>query len=299
MTPLRGLMTLPADAWQARAAAHAQRLHTLLGDYPAWRDAKRPHPVFDFLFTYYAFSLGRLGRWTPGYGHRLEGRAAARLYRGRPGFAVDADSAWLSPDAFTPKRRHALRWMLDLLRATAARPGFFGCFGLHEWAMVYRSRQVRHDATPLRLPPAAIAATLEAQGVSCTHFDAFRFFTPAARPLNRLQPGPDDRDAHEQPGCLHANMDLYKWAYKAYPYLPSDLLLDCFALALQARVLDMRASPYDLRALGYAPIPIETPDGRQQYVQAQRQITATAEPLRTRLIAACDALLAWLETDAT
>lgn len=42
------------------------------------------------------------------------------------------------------------------------------------------------------------------------------------------------------------NMDLYKWAYKLSPLVPSELVADCFALAREIRTLDMRASPYDL-----------------------------------------------------
>jgi hypothetical protein len=136
------------------------------------------------------------------------------------------------------------------------------------------------------------------QVVTCTHYDAFRFFTPDARPLNRLQPGPDDRLAHEQPACLHANMDLYKWSYKLHPWLPAEQLLGCFELALRARTLDMRASPYDLRHLGYSPIPIETPDGRRLYTDAQRDIADAAAPLRTRLATSLRTLLHWLGEDA-
>jgi hypothetical protein len=43
------------------------------------------------------------------------------------------------------------------------------------------------------------------------------------------------------------------------PFAPSELIADCFALAHDIREVDMRASPYDVRALGFAPIPIETP----------------------------------------
>ena len=37
----------------------------------------------------------------------------------------------------------------------AIRPAHLGCFGLHEWAMVYRQTQeeLRHNAWPLRLGP--------------------------------------------------------------------------------------------------------------------------------------------------
>ena len=45
-----------------------------------------------------------------------------------------------------------LAFSLRLCRAVAARPAFHGCFGLHEWAMVYgQAEQRRHAAWPLRL----------------------------------------------------------------------------------------------------------------------------------------------------
>jgi hypothetical protein len=53
----------------------------------------------------------------------------------------------------------------------------------------------------------------------------------------------------------------------------------------------MRASPYDLRALGFAPIAIETPEGRADYERHQRAFAARGEPLRARLVALCDRLL--------
>ncbi|MGR7024288.1 hypothetical protein [Geodermatophilus sp. URMC 62] len=95
----------------------------------------------------------------------------------------------------------------------------------------------------------------------------------------------------EQPGCLHATMDLYKWAYKLGPAVPGELVTDCFALAVQVRELDMRASPYDLRDRGYAPVPIETAEGRAEYVAAQRGFARRGAELRSRLLEVCDALL--------
>lgn len=181
--------------------------------------------------------------------------------------------------------------MRDLLVRTAARPAVLGCFGLHEWAMVYRTEEIRHGAWPLRLPPEEIAAVVEA-GVRCTHFDAFRFFTPAARPLNRFQPTRDTVAEWEQPGCLHANMDLYKWAMKLQPFAASELVADCFALAREIRRLDMQASPYDFSAMDLEPVCIETPAGRAVYEAAQREFARRAAPLRGRLVELCDALLA-------
>ena len=125
--------------------------------------------------------------------------------------------------------------------------------------------------------------------MSCSHVDAFRFFTPTARPLNTLQPTRDQQVALEQPGCLHAGMDCYKWAYQLVPLVPSELVMDCFDLARDIRVLDMRASPYDLSALGYEPVPIETREGKAEYVDAQRGFTVRSQALRRRLLEATEA----------
>jgi hypothetical protein len=80
-------------------------------------------------------------------------------------------------------------------------------------------------------------------------------------------------------------MYLYKWAAKTMPWAGSDLLLDCFELALALRDLDMRASPYDLSEWGREPVFIETQDGRRVYEEEQRRLAASALPLRGRLIA--------------
>lgn len=85
--------------------------------------------------------------------------------------------------------------------------------------------------------------------------------------------------------------DLYKWAYKLAPVTPSELMADCFALAVEVRELDMRASPYDLTDLGYSPVPIETPAGRAEYVRAQSVFADRAAPLRQRLVELCDTVL--------
>jgi hypothetical protein len=187
-------------------------------------------------------------------------------------------------------RRPAVRFVRSLLSASAGRAPWLGCFGLHEWAMVYRSAQVRHADWPLRLGPDGTDRVVESMPVRCTHFDAFRFFTPPARPLNSVQPSRSDQVELEQPGCLHAGMDLYKWAYKLDPYVPSELVADCFELAHDIRVLDMCASPYDLGALGYAPVRIETAAGRAEYARRQAAFTERAAPLRARIIELCEVL---------
>jgi hypothetical protein len=163
------------------------------------------------------------------------------------------------------------------------------CFGLHEWAMVHRSTDTRHSI-PLRLSEDALAGTVEDIGLRCTHIDAYRFFTPEASPLNAYVPTRESQPDMEQPGCLHATMDLYKYAMWFQQYVPGDLVLDCFDIAVDTRALDMQASPYDLLELGYPPVHIETPEGRRDYVGRQRALTERGAELRARLAAQLDAL---------
>lgn len=252
----------------------------------------QPHPVEDFLFTYYPWKPSRLRRWHPGVGTGLEdpdGTAPQASWRWyvREGGIVQVDAAGLAA-----ARQPTLRFVAGLLRETLSRPGRFGCFGLHEWAMVYRLDQAdtRHASWPLRLGRAETDSVVEGHAVACSHFDAFRFFTPQARPRNALEPTRETQTAMEQPGCLHAGMDLYKWAMKLEPAVPSDLVMDCFELALDIRTLDMQASPYDLRALGYQPVRIETAEGKAEYARRQREFTVRSNALRRRLLDVVEAL---------
>ncbi|HEY3527524.1 MAG TPA: 3-methyladenine DNA glycosylase [Nocardioides sp.] len=230
------------------------------------------HPVHDFLFTYYSFSPAKLLDWQPGWPE--SGRSE-----------------------LLTKRRTAIVSTLDLLRATADRSPSFACFGLHEWAMVHRAGETRHPV-PLRLGAARTDEVVETHRITCSHFDAYRFFTPSAKPRNQLRPGAGDRSAYEQPGCLHATMDLYKHAFRLWPLVGSGIVADCFELAWDVRVVDMRAAPYDLSGTTldptgepWTPIRIETPEGKQEYAAWQREFADRAAPLRLRLIEECARLL--------
>ena len=86
-------------------------------------------------------------------------------------------------------------------------------------------------------------------------------------------------------------MDLYKHAFRLSPLVASELVADCFELARDIRIVDMRASPYDLSALGYEPIRVETAEGKHEYVAAQRDFADRGAPLRKRLIDECERLL--------
>ena len=290
MTIIREILDEPT--WRTRQLAHEARVRQWTDPHQARAAKGKKHAVYDFLFDYYAFRPSWLRRWHPGVGVALGGPGAREFLRWRE-YRGTTSGITVNPAALPAQRREAVKWIHDLLVTMQLRPAFFGCFGLHEWAMVYResSDTVRHASSPLRFPAEAIAQIVEGQTLCCTHHDAFRFFTPRARPLNRWQPSRETVATHEQRGCLHANMDLYKWATKLVPFTPSELLADCFALAREIREVDMRASPYDLRELGFAPIPIETPDGRADYERFQRVFAERGHPLRQRLIEVCTRIL--------
>jgi len=289
-------MILPAAVWQERMRTHGARVSAHTAPARRRKDHGIPHPIEDFLFQYYPFPLSLLENWQPGVGTGLEWPDGDDLPEGavfNPRHYSRAGDV-ISPDVglIPEKERERIRWIRDLLEATASRTAVFSCHGMHEWAMVYGGVEVRHEkTTSLRLPQAEIDAFVESRPICCSHHDAFRFFAPAARGFNRLQPSLDTRLQHEQPGCVHANMDLYKWCAKLMPWAGSDLLVDCFSLAMELRALDMRASPYDLASWGCQPLMIETPEGRRIYETEQKRLAFAAMQLRSRLIGKIDAIL--------
>jgi hypothetical protein len=284
---------LDAEQWQARARNHAARVEEFVAPHTKRAQVGESHPVWDFLFSYYSLRPRQLRCWHPGYPVLLAGDEARRRYRNRRGYAVDESGARVS-HTYLLSRLDTVIFVAQLLRATAQRPAQLNCFGLHEWAMVYRSDAIRHPEVPLRLGAAGTDVVVEAEiagPLRCSHFDAFRFFSADAVPRNAGAPSRARQQDWEQPGCLHANMDLYKWSYKLSPLIDSEMLLDCSELAAAAREIDMRASPYDLSEYGYAPIAVEDPAGRAEYVRCQKAIAARAETLREALLARCDLLL--------
>ncbi|MBL9130956.1 MAG: hypothetical protein JNG86_07145 [Verrucomicrobiaceae bacterium] len=279
---------LTRKEWHARRTAHLERVSALADAFVARRSRGAKHPVEDFLFTYYSVSPAKLKQWVPPLGTVIEvvdEDVATCPWLCEARFECAGGGLWLRDDTMTPHQRTLAGWITQLCTAVEARPARFRCFGLHEWAMVYQqtAEQVRHQGHELRLPAEELARFVESQALCCTHYDAFRFFTPEARPLNAFQPVLETRLEMEQGGCLHTNMDLYKWSAKLLPWIGSDLVGECFAHAWRGRRLDMRASPYDLRTLGYEPVCIETAEGRAVYEEEQRGLAEEAARLRARL----------------
>jgi hypothetical protein len=282
----------PQPVILSRAESHAARVDVWIGPYLERRQVGSAHPVHDFLFTYYPQRPAALRRWHPGYGVLLDDAPEYEAVKGYLDGTVSTEQL--------AGLRQQLVSIRALLTATRSRPPTLGCFGLHEWAMAYRSdlrgNEIRHP-WPLRLGVAGTDEVVEGNRIGCSHFDAFRFFAPQARPLNALQPGREDRVDFEQPGCLHAGMDLYKHAARLSPLISSELVADAFELAWDIRILDMRAAPYDFTGVILEPtgepwtsVQIETAEGKAEYVLAQREFSERGAVVRQRLVDECERL---------
>ena len=279
------VIVLSPSEWLWRETVHREAVAERTRDHLARRDRGVKHPVEDFLFEYYSFTPGRLARWHPGPDVVLEGAEGMPRADWRHYVTVDGGVAF-DRASFMQARGRTVDFVRGLLDATLSRPATLGCFGLHEWAMVHGipNDGVRHENWPLRLGAEETDEVTRSHTVRCSHFDAFRFFTPTGAPLNTLTPTRETQVANEQPGCLHAGMDVYKWCFKLEPMVPSDLVLDAFDLAREIRMLDMQASPYELSALGVEPVRIETPEGKAEYVARQRDFGERSNALRRRLL---------------
>ncbi|MGL6073352.1 MAG: 3-methyladenine DNA glycosylase [Fimbriiglobus sp.] len=274
-------MMTAEDVFQAKQA-YLQIVGPLARDRTRRRELGIKHPLRDFLFEYYSFRPTELLRWSPGLGEVLVGVPRESLDWPKH-YRETGDGLELDPTLFPTQRHDYVRWAKSYLEAVQSREPFFGCFGLHEWAMVYHDTTPRHAQIPLRLGHAGTDAVVEAMPLRCTHYDAYRFFTADAVPKNRIELTRVNAIDHDQPGCIHAIMDLYKFAYKIMPYCPSAVLAECFALALEARTLDMRASPYDFSP-DLTPVSIETREGREEYIAEQRRLYVAGHHLRQKLL---------------
>jgi hypothetical protein len=289
---------IPFNIWTEHAKRHADLVETYAEAFVERRACGLKHPVHDFLFTYYSFSPQKLKQWVPTFQQALILSADGLKdypWLSEKWFCIENDLLCPNMQAVPTYQRKLAHFIEELCCKIENRTANFRCFGLHEWAMVYKSTitELRHQGYPLRLTPLEIATFIESQTLCCTHYDAYRFFTPAATPLNALKPTLSSRLQLEQGGCLHANMDLYKWATKLWPWVGSDFIARTFHLALNLRELDMRASPYDLVNQGYTPICIETAEGRNHYQSEQKKLAESAHCLRKELVVFCKNFCMW------
>lgn len=283
---------LPKHRWQSLETYHRQTIDEIVEPYLGKKQHHHKDPVLDFLFEYYAFRPSHLKRWSPGLGVLLN-EATRQSAPPISEFTITDEGAYLDPKHFPDNRKSSARWILSVLQNSLEKDPSFGCFGMHEWAMVYKADQVRHNQLPLRMSQDELADFVESRPLVCTHFDAFRFFTEPAKPMNKFNLSRESFAETEQAGCLHTNMDLYKWAFKLFPWISSEIIRSAFLLAVDTRIIDMKASPYDLQDRGLEPIKIETNEGRRQYVEKQKEIYRRSVPIRKQLIEEYEKLITY------
>lgn len=289
------MIPLPIEEWTFRAKKHTELVGPIADAFLKRRALGLTHAVHDFLFTYYNCSPLKLKQWVPSFEEELivtPDICDEYPWMNDYWFCLKGNFLSLKRERIDEKTRYLARYVANLCANILERPPRFGCFGLHEWAMVYKlsPEAIRHNGHRLRLSPKDLADFVESQTICCSHYDAYRFFTPEARPFNMLNPVRETKLQMEQAGCVHANMDLYKWASKLWPWAGSDFIAKTFLFALQGRELDMRASPYDLKDEGYQPICIETEEGRKQYQKEQQLYAEGSISLRKELHAFCERL---------
>lgn len=259
--------------------------------------AVRLHPIYNFLHTYYRYSPEILMNYSPGIGIIVNGINLNNIPDLiRPYFIEVNHGVTISVNllASDHKKRTKLYDNYQLMLQTSLRQPHFGCFGYHEWAMLYSGSSP--GSVPLakhqphlewRVNQSVIDEIVSSNNLKCTHFDAWRFFHPDAKSLNSIPVmSRSSQIDHDQPGCIHVAMDLFKYAYSLYPFISSDSLRSCLEIAIEARLIDMRASPYDVSGYDVCkqPIPVETMEGKREYIAAQEDLYKKSQQVRLDLL---------------
>ena len=157
------------------------------------------HPIYNFLHTYYRYSTDSLLKYSPGLlmvSNRLVGATQSDLDEGllhdqylvfdREGGARYDIKELAGESKQSRKKLDTLKRNLQILKSSSQRQPLFSCYGLHEWAMLYKNNEKHQNALDTRLSQEQIDAVVENNPLRCTHYDAFRFFAKDAQGLNRL-----------------------------------------------------------------------------------------------------------------
>ncbi len=141
------MLILPAHEWRRRAAEHEQRVDAELATVEDRRRRGIKHPVDDFLFHYYNVRPAQLRTWHPGAG---VGLVDAQEFEDRRFHHVVDGIATLDVDAFVKQRGTTIDTAHRDLTAALGRAPRFGCFRMHEWAMVHGLKQEETRHPPYR-----------------------------------------------------------------------------------------------------------------------------------------------------
>ena len=306
------LKKISRNIWRINSKIHHEKLQELL--YPPLEDNSAKcnddkmlkirrnnvvkHPIFNFLHYYYSFSYDELSKYSLGILNQNELTDVT---------LTDGDVINLKYFDFDSNQYNIKKMLADnnklgktyvndiykryeILLNSMSKPPNLKCFGKHEWAMLYNptftNRTNHQPLLSLRVNQTIINQVVEDSIIHCTHFDAYRFFQPEAKPLNENNLSRQKQEEYENIACIHYNMDLFKYAYAIYPLCSSELLLNCLELAIYARKVDMLASPYDVQQYipDMNPINIETIEGKKKYIQEQENIMQKARLLREELL---------------
>ena len=94
--------TLDEPAWRDREERHRQRTVPWVAPRQQRRARGESHPIDDFLFDYYPYSVGRLTAWHPGVGVELTGDVTRFL--AHPSYRRTAKGAIVDPDRAQVRR---------------------------------------------------------------------------------------------------------------------------------------------------------------------------------------------------
>src|SRR6185369_2757280 len=125
-----------ASDWLARKRVHEWRIRAWTDPHQARTAHGEKHPVYDFLFTYYSVRPAWFRRWHPGPEVVLCGAESEEFLRWTEYRRIEG-GVCLDRSGLRKHRRDSVRFIRTLLAEMQQRPAFYGCFGLHEWAMVY------------------------------------------------------------------------------------------------------------------------------------------------------------------
>lgn len=295
---------LAESTWRAAALEHRTILLEWLTPGFDHRQQQttfdRHNPIYNFLSDYYGFKgskgVRRLLRWSPGptscvlEGVKESDFADTLPLRGLSSY--HGTTAVYDPVALQSTNPAPFLWYRNVLSKTLNAEPILHCYGLHEWAMQYGDSVHHYQSLTPRVSPDIIRRTVERKGIHCTHIDALQYFTKDALPLNiHSQYNRQDQLHWEQPACVHAQMDLLQYGMRLQPFISARLMRDILSVVLEARKLDVAASPYDATPFGLSPVPVETAYGRKLYRKRQREIMECAQPLRNELLASYDAFI--------